>query len=71
MVLLGISCADSSSPHKFLKIQIIESVQCDYNLGGKLWKRERYWQCSLSTNTHGMNSVYDLYYTERKGCIKK
>ena len=35
-------CIDISNPHKFLKIQIIESVQCDYNLEGKLWERERY-----------------------------
>ena len=35
-------CTDSSNPHKFLKIQIIESVQCDYNLERKLWERERY-----------------------------
>ena len=28
-------CTDSSNPHKFLKAQIIESVQCDYNLVGK------------------------------------
>ena len=59
-------CTDSSNPHKFLKVQIIESVQCDYNLEGKLWERERYWQCQLFTNTHGMNSVSDLYSTKKK-----
>ena len=64
-------CTDSSNPHKFLKKQIIESVQCDYNLQGKLWERGRYWQCQLFTNTHGMNSVSDLYSTKRKGCRKK
>ena len=62
---------DSSNPHTFLKVQIIESVQCDYNLEGKLWERERYWQCQLFTNTHGMNSVSDLYSTKRNGCRKK
>ena len=35
-------CTDSYSPHRYLKVQIIESVQCDYNLEGKLWERERY-----------------------------
>ena len=35
-------CTDCSKPNKFLKIHIIESVQCDYNLEGKLWERERY-----------------------------
>ena len=64
-------CIDTSNPHKFLKIQIIESVQCDYNVEGKLWEKERYWQCQLFTNTHGMNSVSDLYSTKRKGCGKK
>ena len=29
-------CTDSSNPHKFLKVQIIESVQSDYNLEDKL-----------------------------------
>ena len=59
---------DSSNHPKFLKVQIIESVQCDYNLEGKLWEREIYWQCQL--NTHSMNSVSDLYSTKRKGCKK-
>ena len=72
VVQLGISTPNvSSNPRKFLKVQIIESVQCDYNLEGKLWERERYWQCQLFTNTHGMNSVSDLYSTKRKGCRKK
>ena len=74
MVLLGISAPnvlDSSNPYKFLKIQVIESVQCDYNLEGKLWERERYWQCQLFTNTHGMNSVSDLYSTKRKKVAEK
>ena len=62
---------DSSSSHKFLKVQIIESVQCDYNLEGNLWKMERYWQCQIFTNTHCMNSVSDLYSTKRKGFREK
>jgi len=61
-------CIDALNPHKFLKVQIIESVQVDCNLDGKLWERERYWQCQLFTNTYGMNSVSDLYSTKRKGC---
>ena len=35
-------CTDSSNRHKLLKVQIIESVKCDYNLEGKLWERERH-----------------------------
>ena len=64
-------CTDSSNAHKFLKVQIIESVQYDYNLEGKLWEGESYWQCQLFTNAHGMNSVSDLYSTKTKGCRKK
>ena len=64
-------CTDSSNPHKFLKIQIIESAQCDYNQEGKLWERERYWQSQLFTNPHGMSSVSDLYSSKRRGCRKK
>ena len=64
-------CIDISNPHKFLKVQIIESVFDDGDLEGKLWERERYWQCQLFTNTHGMNSVSDLYSNKRKGCRKK
>ena len=63
-------CNDSYNPHKCSKIQIIKSVQCDYSLDGKLWERERYWQCQLLTNTHGMNSVSDLYSVKREGCKK-
>ena len=41
------------------------------DLENKLWEREKYWQCQLFTNTHGMNSVSDLYASKRKGCRKK
>ena len=37
------------------------------------WKGDsylRYFQHKLFTITHGMNSVFDLYSTERKGCRK-
>ena len=61
---------DSGNPHIFLQVQSIESVQNDVNLEGKLWEREKYWQCQLFTNTHGMNSVSDLYLSKREGCRK-
>ena len=64
-------CSDNNNPHKFLQVQLIESVTSDYDLEGKLWEREKYWQCQLFTNTHGMNSVSDLYSSKRKGCRKK
>ena len=63
-------CTDSSNTHKFFKIRIVESVSCNYNIEGKLWERERYWQYQLFTKTHGINSVSDLYSTRRKSCRK-
>ena len=48
----------------------MESVQSDVNLEGKLWERKKYWQCQLFTNTHGMNSVSDLYSSKIKGFRK-
>ena len=61
-------CCDRRNPHIFLEVQLIESVQSDVNLEGKLWEGEKYWKCQLFTITHGMNSVSDLY--KRKGCRK-
>ena len=45
-------CCDRSNLHIFLQVQLIESVQSDVNLEGKLWEREKSWQCQLFTNTH-------------------
>ena len=33
-------CCDSSNLHIFLQVQLIESVQSDVNLEGKLWERK-------------------------------
>ena len=38
----------------------------DVNLEGKLWEREKYWQCQLFTNMHGMNSVSDCIQVKEK-----
>ena len=54
-------CCDTSNPHIFRQVQLIESVEKDVTVEGKLWKREKYWQCQLFNNTHGLNSVSDLY----------
>ena len=43
----------------------------ELDLENKLWESKKYWQCQLFTNTHGINSVYDLYASKRKGCRKK
>ena len=64
-------CSDVQNPHRFLQVQLIESVVSDLDLENKLWEREKYWQCQLFTNTYGMNSVSDLYASKRKGCRKK
>ena len=62
-------CCDSSNPHIFRQVQLIESVQSDINLESKLWGQEKYWECQLFTNPHGMKSVFDLYSSKKKGCI--
>ena len=42
---------------KNVEIQLIEEVkEGNYDLEGKLWSREKYWQAQLFTLTHGMNS---------------
>ena len=64
-------CSDVQNPHRFLQVQLIESVVSDLDLENKLWEREKYWQCQLFTKTHGMNSVSNLYASKRKGCRKK
>ena len=61
--------SDVQNPHRFL--QLIESVVSNLDLENKLWEREKYWQCQLFTDTHGINSVSDLYPSKRKGCRKK
>ena len=48
----------------------MESVVSELDLENKLWEREKYWQCQLFTNTHGMNSVSDLYVSKEKDVEK-
>ena len=57
----------------FLKIQPIEQVRVkeESKLDDTLWHREKYWQALLFTNSHGMNSMADLYSKKRKGYRKK
>ena len=59
-------CSDVQNSHRFLQVQLIESVVSDLDLENKPWEREKYWQCQLFTNTHGMNSVSNLYAGKRK-----
>ena len=55
-----------------LEIQLIEEVKPgNYDIERKLWSREKYWQAQLFTLSHGMNSSWDWYSTNRKGYRKK
>ena len=41
-----------------IEVQLIEQVrEGNYDLEGKLWCREKYWQAQLFTLSHGMNST--------------
>ena len=54
------------------EIQLIEQVQeGNYDLEGKLWCREKYWQAQLFTLSQRMNSTWDWYSTNRKRYRKK
>ena len=66
-------CRDSQYPHAFLKIQPIQqvSVMEESKLDDILWHREKYWQALFFTNSHGINSLADLYSKKRKGYRKK
>ena len=61
--------SDVQNPQRFLQVQLNESVVSDLDLENKVWEREKYWQCQLFTNVHGMNSVSDLYASKRKESI--
>ena len=55
-----------------VEIQLIEQVsEGNYDLEDKLWSREKFWQAQLFTLSHGMNSTWDWYSTNRKGYRKK
>ena len=55
-----------------IEVHLIEQVEeGDYDVEGKLWCREMYWQAQLFTLSHGMNSTWDWYSTNRKGYRRK
>ena len=57
---------------QYIEVHLIEQVEeGDYDLEGKLWCREKYWQAQLLTLSHGMNSTWDWYSTNRKGYRRK
>ena len=55
-----------------ISVYLIEKVSGDNNndIDGKLWTREKYWQAQLFTMSHGMNSSWDWYSSDRKGYRK-
>ena len=47
---------------------LVEQVEeGDYDVEGKLWIGEKYWQAKLFTLSHSMNSTSDWYSTNIKG----
>ena len=65
-------CLCSTFPFGYVKVQIIEQVYLEHpsKIEEVLWYSKRYWQSQLSTVTHGMNSINDLYSKKHKGYRK-
>ena len=48
------------------EIQLIEEVkERNYDVEGKLWSREKYWQTQLFTLTNRMDSGWDWFSSNR------
>ena len=55
-----------------IELHFIEQVEeGNYDVEGKLWCREKYWQAQLFTLSHGINSRLDWYSTNRKSYRRK
>ena len=55
-----------------VEIQLIEEVkEGNYDVEGKLWSRQKYWQAQLFVLTQIMNSAWDWFSSNRKGYRKK
>ena len=53
-------------------VQLTEEVkEGHYDLEGKLWSREKYWQAQLFTLTHSMNSIWDWFSSNRKAIERR
>ena len=61
-------CFQPINPHCYLKVTLTEKVFCNFSnvIWSILWEREKFLQCQLFANTHGMNSMSDLYSRNRK-----
>ena len=66
-------CRHPQNPSAFLKIQPIQQicVEDERKLDETLRYRGKYWQAVLFTNSHGMNSLADLYSKKHKVYRKK
>ena len=61
-----------SNKFENVEVQLNEEVKEGiYDLYGKLWSRGKYWQGQLFTLTHGMNSSWGWFGSNRKGYRKK
>ena len=64
-------CTNDNKIEK-LEVQLIEQVlEGNYDLEGRLRCREKYWQAQFFILSHGMNSTWGWYSTNRKGYRKK
>ena len=58
-------------PQKKFFYYIEQVEEGNYDLEGKLWYREKYWQAQLFILSHGINSSRDWYSPNRNGYRKK
>ena len=67
-----INSCNTTGKFNNVKVQLIETVVSENpdKLDSKLWQREKYWQAQLFTMSHGLNSTFDWYSTNRKGYRK-
>ena len=64
-------CTNGNKVEHF-DVKPIEQVQeGNFDLEGRLWCREMYWQAQLFTLSHGKDSTWDWYSINRKGYRKK
>ena len=64
-------CTNGSKVEHF-DVKPIEQLQeGNFDLEGRLWCREKYWQTQLFTLSHGKDSTWGWYSINRKGYRKK
>ena len=52
------------------KFQNVKVKEGNFDLKGKVWSREKYWQAVLFTFTHGIDSSWVWFSSNRK-CYRK